>query len=106
MKEVTEMMGIQQNLSTAYHPQTDGQTERVNQEIEQYLQIYINHRQEDWAEWLPVAEFSYNDKIHTATGYSVFQLTEEHHLWKGTEPYCMTSNVLRATKFIETLSKI
>ena len=79
MKEITGMMGVQQNLSTAYHPQMDGQTECVNQEIEQYLQIYIHHRQEDWVEWLPVAEFSYNDKIHMATSYSPFQLTEGHH---------------------------
>ena len=43
MKEITAQLGIQQNISTAYHPQTDGQTERVNQEIEQYLRVYVNY---------------------------------------------------------------
>ena len=79
MKKITAQLGIQQNISTAYHPQTDGQTERVNQEIEQYLWVYINYRQEDWSEWLSMAEFSYNNKIHSAIGFTPFQLTEGHH---------------------------
>ena len=46
MKEVNNLLGIQTKLSTAYHPQTDGQTERINQELEQYLRVFIDHRQE------------------------------------------------------------
>jgi len=46
MKELNNLLGIQTKLSTAYHPQTDGQTERINQELEQYLRVFINHRQE------------------------------------------------------------
>ena len=46
MRELNELLGIQTKLSTAYHPQTDGQTERINQELEQYLRVFINHRQE------------------------------------------------------------
>jgi len=49
------------------HPQTDGQTERVNQELEQYLRMFINHRQEQWPEWLGTAEFAYNNKAHLST---------------------------------------
>jgi len=48
MKELNEILGIKTKLSTAYHPQTNGQTEQVNQEIEQYLRMFISHRQNDW----------------------------------------------------------
>jgi len=48
MKELNNLLGIQTKLLTAYHPQTDGQTERTNQELEQYLRVFINHRQEQW----------------------------------------------------------
>jgi len=50
MKELNKMLGIETKLSTAYHPETDGQMERTNQELEQYLRMYINHRQNNWAE--------------------------------------------------------
>ena len=46
MRELNEMLGIKSKLSMAFHPQTDEQTERVNQELEQYLRMFINHRQE------------------------------------------------------------
>ncbi len=55
------MLDITPNASTAFHPQTDGQTERVNQEIEKYLRIFINYRQTDWSDWLPLAEFTHNN---------------------------------------------
>ena len=46
MKEVNDLLGIQTKLSMAYYPQTDGQTKRINQELEQYLRVFIDHRQE------------------------------------------------------------
>ena len=49
-RELNKMLGIETKLSTAYHPETDGPMERTNQELEQYLKMYINHRQNDWAE--------------------------------------------------------
>ena len=73
MKELNKMLGIETKLSIAYHPETDGQTERTNQELEQYLRMYVNHRQNNWAEWLVTAEFAFNNKIHTATKMSLFQ---------------------------------
>lgn len=56
-----QILGIKQNLSTAYHPQTDGQTERTNQTLEQYLRMFINYDQDDWVEWLPLSEFVFNN---------------------------------------------
>jgi len=67
MRELNGMLGIESKLSTAFHPQTDGQTERVNQELEQYLRMFIDHRQEQWPEWLGTAEFAYNNKVHSST---------------------------------------
>jgi len=67
MQELNRMLGIKSKLSMAFHPQTDGQTERVNQELEQYLRIFTNHRQEQWPEWLGTAEFAYNNKVHSST---------------------------------------
>ncbi|KAL5498856.1 hypothetical protein ACEPAH_1374 [Sanghuangporus vaninii] len=67
MKELYKLLHIEGNPSTAYHPQTDSQTERVNQELEQYLRLYVNHRQSDWADWLALAEFAYNNHEHSAT---------------------------------------
>ena len=74
MKSLNQALGITTALSTAYHPQTDGQTERVNQDIEQYLRLFVNYQQDDWADWLSIAEFSYNNRMHTSTSHSPFYL--------------------------------
>jgi len=73
MKELNRILGIETKLSMAFHPQTDGQTERMNQELEQYLRMFIDHRQEQWPEWLGMAEFAYNNKVHTGTKVSSFK---------------------------------
>ena len=73
MRELNEMLGIKTKLSTAFHPQTDGQTERMNQELEQYLRMFIDHRQDHWPEWLGMAEFAYNNKAHAGTKVSPFE---------------------------------
>jgi hypothetical protein len=70
---------VKQNLSTAYHPQTDGQTERVNQVVEGYLRAYIDYAQDDWEAWLPLAEFSYNNSDHSSTGMSPFYANYGFH---------------------------
>jgi len=74
MHALNALLGISENFSTAHHPQMDGQTECANQEIEQYLRIFCNTRQSDWAEWLSCAEFALNNKVNASTGYSPFFL--------------------------------
>jgi len=67
MQELNKMLGIESKLLMAFHPQTDRQTRRVNQELEQYLRMFIDHRQEQWPEWLGTAEFTYNNKVYSST---------------------------------------
>jgi len=73
MKELNNLLEIQTKLLTAYHLQTDRQMERINQELKQYLRVFIDHRQEQWPDWLGIAEFTYNNKIHAATKISPFK---------------------------------
>src|ERR1700709_2193988 len=72
MGQLSKRLDIKWSASTAYHPQTDGQTERVNQEVEQYLRVFSSYRQNDWVSWLPIAEFAHNNAI-TSTGRSPFK---------------------------------
>jgi len=74
MKNLYKLLGIKAMTSTAYHPQTDRQMERVNQELEQYLWIFIRERQDDWYALLPLVEFSYNNHIHLSTQQTPFLL--------------------------------
>jgi len=73
IQELNRILGIESKLPTAFHPQTDGQTERVNQELEQYLRMFIDYRQEQWPDWLGIAEFTYNNKVHSSTKMSPFK---------------------------------
>src|SRR5258705_12771423 len=84
--EVAALLGVKVTPSTSYHPQTDGQMERVNQEIEAYLQVFVSHRQDDWADWLPLAEFAYNNHIHSTTCCTPFELDSGQHPQMGLEP--------------------
>ena len=61
-------------LSSTYHPQTDGETERVNQEVETYLWIFCGSNPSEWAEQIPMAEFVHNIQPHSTTGKSLFYL--------------------------------
>ena len=67
-------VGIEAATSTAYHPQTDGQMEQVNQELEQYLQLFVGERQDDWYTLLPLAEFSDNNHVHSSMQQTPFLL--------------------------------
>ena len=92
IKQLNSMLGIDTKLLTIYHPQTNGQTERMNQELEQYLRMFIDHRQEQWPDWLATAEFAYNNKVQTSTKVSLFKANI------GQDP-CMGFKIRKKGKF-------
>lgn len=71
-KSLCACWGITLKYSTAFHPQTDGQTEKANAVMEQYLRSFINYVQDDWETWLPLAEFAANNQASETTGMSPF----------------------------------
>jgi len=105
IKELNYLLGIQTKLSTAYHPQTDRQTERINQELEQYLRVFIDHRQEQWPDWLETAEFAYNNKIHAATKILPFKANYGQDLRMGFEGR-RKGKYKAAGKFVERIKRI
>ena len=82
-RELYCLLRIELAPSTAYHPQTNGQTERVNQEMEQFLRLFVNERQDDWDELLPLAEFSYNNHVHSLTQQTPFMADTGRNPWMG-----------------------
>jgi len=90
-KETTGRLGIERRLSTACHPQTDGQTAWTNVILEQELRAYINHQQDDWCGYLPLAEFAYNN------GYQVTIKNTPFFANYGTHPkYEMIGHLIQA----------
>ncbi|PRP74592.1 retrotransposon nucleocapsid protein, partial [Planoprotostelium fungivorum] len=74
-----KQMGTKHSMSTAYHPQSDGQTERVNSVLNQYLRVYCSYLQDDWVPLLATAEFAYNNSVHTSTGVTPFFANQGLH---------------------------
>jgi len=105
MRELNGMLGIKSKLSMVFYPQTDGQTKRVNQELEQYLRMFIDHRQEQWPEWLGIAEFSYNNKTYSSTQTSLFKANYRQDLRMGFEGR-KKEKYEGAEKFIEKMKEI
>jgi hypothetical protein len=87
-------------MSTAFHPQTDGQTERMNRTLEEMLRAYVTYKQDQWDEYLPAAEFAYNNLKQVSTGYSPFELDCGQH---PNTPMSMTttSEVPAANEFLQ-----
>ena len=74
MRALYKRLGIDAGLTTAYHPQANGQVERKNQEVEVYLRLFISKQQDDWVDLLPTAEFVINSRLNSATGHTPFEL--------------------------------
>ena len=77
-RELCRTLGITQNISTAYHPQTDGQSEHTNQRLEQYLRIFIDYHQQNWASLLPLAQYTLNAWPNSTTKKAPFELIMGH----------------------------
>lgn len=101
--ELYRLIGTQQKLSTAYHPQTDGQTERVNRVIEDMLRNYVGGKQDDWDEYLAAAEFAINNSYHESIGTTPFRL------YTGRDPNLPVTvkraNLPNAEKFADKMIK-
>ena len=78
-KRICKILGIERRLSTAYHPQTDGATERMNQTVETFLRTYIDFDQRNWVKLLPITEFAINNKDAASTGVSSFFFSHGYH---------------------------
>jgi len=74
MRNLCQVLGIKQNISSAYHLQTDGQSECNNQWLEQFLRHWSNTQQDNWADLLPIAQFAHNSWINAMTKNSPFKL--------------------------------
>jgi len=78
-KEFLQLSSIRPRMSTAFHPQTDGQRERLNQTNEAYLWAFVSHEQDNWAALLPMAEFAYNNSVTMGSGMSPFYANYGYH---------------------------
>jgi len=104
-KELNRMLGIKTKLSMVFYPQTDEQTERMNQELEQYLRFFIENRQKDWPEWLAAAEFAVNNKVHMVTKVLPFIANYGKELRMGGD-IRRKGKVESVTEFVERMKKV
>ena len=99
------MLGIETKLSTVFHPQMDRQMEQMNQELEQYLRFFMDHRQKDWPEQLASAEFVVNNKVHTATKVLPFIANYGRELRMGGD-IRKRGKIEKATEFVKRMKKV
>ena len=101
-------LGSKLNMSTAHHPQTDGQSEITHRSIEQILRAYVSPLHDDWSSWLPIAEFSYNNSVSSSTRQTPFYANCGFHptvpaTFIAPNPSCMDRD---AAKYLDTLRDI
>ena len=103
MKELYQLLGIELASSTAYHLQTDGQTEQVNQELEQFIWLFMNECQDNWNSLIPLTEFAYNNHVHSLTQQTLFFLDTGRHPQMGFEPHQPYSKVEAVNEFTDQM---
>jgi hypothetical protein len=99
-----KLLGIKLAMSMAYHPQTDRQTERVNQVLEGYLRILTSQRQDDWDDFLPTGEFQYNNMVHSSTQQTPFMVDTGRHPHMGFKPQQPWSTLESVNEFAEHMA--
>lgn len=95
------MLGTKLCYDTAYHPQSDGQSERLNRWLEQYLRCMAGHKQSQWAKWLPSAKFWYNTSYHSAIKMSPFQALYGYSTPQFPRYHSQTSNVAAVDEWLK-----
>jgi hypothetical protein len=98
------MLGIKLATSTDYHPQTNGQMECFNQELEGYLWIFTNQRQDNWDDLLPSAEFTHNNHAHSSMQHTPFMTDTGRHPRMGFEPQQAWSKLEFVNKFTDRMA--
>jgi len=102
-KELYRLLGVRLSFSTAWHPQMNGQTEHVNQELDQFLRLFVNEQQNDWYDLLPIAEFQHNNHVHSATQQPPFLLDTGRIPHMGFEPSQAPSKLETVNEFTERM---
>jgi len=90
-KGIKDTLGIESKMSSSFHPQTDGQMERINKTLKCYLRNYCNYKQENWEDMLPMAEYAYNNSLQAMVKMTRFFANYGYHPrtnWPTAEPLC------------------
>jgi hypothetical protein len=105
-KKVMEAIGTSRNLSTEFYPESDGQMERINTILEQYLQAYCNYQQNSWNHLLPMAEFCYNNSCSESTKVSPFFTNYSYHPCFTQLLRKVTKSLPKVIEYVGTLNKL
>ncbi|KAI1006411.1 hypothetical protein K3495_g1803 [Podosphaera aphanis] len=109
-KQLCKLTGMEQRLSTAFHPETDGATERMNQEVLAYLRAFISFSQMEWVSMLPTAQLAINNRDSSVSKLSPFFLTHGYHaepvqLMSAEDKTPLSVRAKRAVKFVERIQE-
>ena len=104
-KDANKNLCIETALSTAYHPQTDRQSERTNQSVEQVLRTVISYHQDDWVDWLPVVEFALNNHLTKSLKTTPFYVNYSFHPHIGSLPQIDTP-IISVDNFVSHIQQV